>query len=41
MLPGANLVDLVQVEAVVRSGDVVVESREAAGEALAEHRGVG
>ena len=41
MLPGASEIDLAQEEAVVRSGDVVVESWEAAGEALAEHRGVG
>ena len=41
MLPGANLVDLVQVEAVVCRGDVVVEYWEANGEALADHRGVG
>ena len=41
MLPGAILVDLVQVEAVVRSEIVVVEYPEAAGEALADHRGVG
>ena len=41
MLPGAILVDLAQVEAVVRSGDVVVEYPEAAGDALADRRGVG
>jgi len=41
MLPGANEIDLVQVEAVVRSESVVVEYPEAAGDALADHRGVG
>ena len=41
MLPGASKVDLVQGEAVVRSESVVVEYPEAAGDALADHRGVG
>ena len=41
MLPGASEIDLVQVEAVVRSEIVVVEYPEAAGDALADHRGVG
>ena len=41
MLPGASQVDLVQGEAVVHCESVVVEYLEAAGDALADHRGVG